>query len=246
MKTMKLFFLPLVFSSSFLLNHAIADSDMENRAERAAAEVREDTHEGMSEAKEGMHEAKQESKEAWKNVKHESKEMWRDTKSAFSEGVLEGKLEMAILLNKHLNPFDIDIDVQGDEAVLEGQVSSDVEKDLAESIANGIEGIDSVDNRLTIDSKLAAKHDAKMAEDGNKKDRDFSQFFADVSTTASIKTELLANDNIKGLDVNVDTFNNRVTLTGEVKTQAQKSLAESIAKKRDDVTEVVNRLRVNS
>lgn len=241
MKTMKMFGLLLVVSSAFLLNVVVADSQMENRVERGSAETRE----GVSEARDGMQEVKQDGKRVWKDVKAESREMWSDTKSAFAEGVLEGKLEMAIALNKHLDPFDIEIDVKENRAVLEGKVSSDVERDLAESIASGIEGIASVDNRLSVDRSLAANRHERAA-DAEKTDRDFSQFFADVSTTASIKTELLANDNIKGMDVKVDTYNSRVTLTGEVKTEAQKSLAESIAKKRDDVTEVVNKIRVNS
>jgi hyperosmotically inducible protein len=239
MKTMKMLFLPLMmFSSVFWLNFAMADSHLESRGQHRSAEAREDARDGMQEVKQG-------GKQVWQDVKEGSKEVWSDTKSAFSEGVLEGKLGMAIALNKHLDSFDIDVDVKDDRAVLEGKVSSSVEKDLAESIAKGIEGIASVDNRLIVDSSLAVKHHANAA-DNDKADRNFSQFFADVSTTASIKAELLANDNIKGLDVKVDTYNNRVTLTGEVKTEVQKSLAESIAKKRDDVTEVVNNIRVNS
>lgn len=246
MKTMKMFFLPLmIFSSPFLLNSPMASSDLDSRAQHSSAEASEEIRDGVSEARDGMQEVKQDGKQVWQDVKEGGKEVWRDTKSAFSEGVLEGKLGMAIALNKHLDPFDIDIDVKDNRAVLEGKVSSSVEKDLAESIAKGIEGIASVDNRLIVDSSLAVNHKANSADDANA-DRGFSQFFADVSTTASIKAELLANDNIKGLDVKVDTYKNRVTLTGEVKTEVQKSLAESIAKKRDDVTEVVNKIRVNS
>lgn len=242
MKFTKIFFLPLLASSSFLLNHAVAASETEKRVENSTAEVRQESREGMSEAREGLQEAKEGTKKVWKDVKKESKEMWSDSKSAFNEGVLEGKLAMAIALNKHLNPFDIDIDVDGNRAVLDGKVSSEVERDLAESIASGIEGVATVDNRLSIEESLSADR----RDNREKADRDFSQFFADVSTTASIKTELLANDSIKGLDINVDTYNDRVTLSGDVQTEAQKSLAESIAKKRDDVTEVINDIQVNS
>lgn len=238
MKMVTLFFAPLAVSSSLLLiDAAAADSTADNRV---TTEIRQESREGQAAVRNGAQEVKQETKQAWNNVKEGSKEAWRDTKSAFSEGVLEGKLAMAISLNKYLKPFKIDSDVQGNTAILQGQVSSEVEKELAESIAGGIEGIGSVDNRLTVDASLAELHQQKAER------RDFSQFVADASTTASIKTELLANDNIKGLKVNVDTYNGRVTLTGEVQTEEQKSLAEAIARKRDDVTEVVNQIRVNS
>lgn len=235
---------PVVFSSSMIVGSiadVVADDKpvpTEQRIERSTREVRTDTREGVQEVK-------RDSGQAWSNVKQESKEAWRDTKSAFSEGVLEGKLEMALILNKNLNPFEIDIDVEGDKAVLEGEVGSEIDRDLAQSIANGIEGINSVDNRLTVnkDYKATSENQVTRTRDA---DRDFSQFFADVSTTASIKTELLANDNIKGMEIDVDTVNNQVTLSGEVRSEAQKSLAESIVKKRDDVTRVVNNIRVNS
>lgn len=239
MKMVTLFFAPLAVTSSFLLliDAAAADSTVDNRV---TTEIRQEPIEGAA-IRDGAEEVKQETKQAWNTVKEGSKEAWQDTKSAFSEGVLEGKLAMAISLNKYLKPFKIDSDVQGNSAILEGQVSSEVEKELAGSIASGIDGIESVDNRLTVDATLAERHYQQKAEK-----RDFSQFFSDASTTASIKTELLANNEIKGLKINVDTFNGRVTLNGEVHTEAQKSLAESIARKRDDVTEVVNRIRVNS
>lgn len=230
MKNVKYFFAPLIVSSAFIMSDVLA-----NERNEASDEVRESATE-----------LKQDTKIGWNEVKNDSKEVWRDTKSAFNEGVLEGKLEMAIVLNKHLNPFEIDIDVEGDKAILEGEVDSEIDKDLAESIAEAIEGISSVENRLVVNknpSKSKAMRDDKVAGDV---DRDFSQFFSDVSTTASIKTELLANDNIKGMDLNVDTVNNQVTLSGKVQSEAQKSLAESIAKKRDGVSKVINNIRVNS
>lgn len=228
MRNVKYFFAPILVSSAFIMSDVLA-----NERKDASNEVRESATE-----------LKQDTKRGWAEAKQDSKEVWRDTKSAFNEGVLEGKLEMAIVLNKHLNPFEIDIDVEGDKAILEGEVDSEIDKDLAESLAEGIEGISSVENRLTV-NKTPSKsmRDEKVAGDA---DRDFSQFFSDVSTTASIKTELLANDNIKGLDLNVDTVNNQVTLSGKVQSEAQKSLAESIAKKREGVSKVINNIRVNS
>lgn len=243
MKLLKLVFLPLMVSSSLVvLTSANADSNLDDYTEGADVEAQQNTSENLRNEAQSV---TRESQQVWQDVKEESKELWRDTKSAFSEGVLEGKLQMAIALNKHLDVFDIEIDVEGNKAVLEGAVSSEVEKDLAGSIASGIEGIVSVDNRLIVDRSLTAKRNLESVDSKIEK-RSFSQFVADVSTTASIKTELLASDDIKGFDVNVDTYKNRVTLTGEVKTEAQKNLAESIARKRDDVTEVVNKIRVNS
>ncbi len=188
-------------------------------------------------------EAKRESQEAWEDVKDGSRQAWRNTKAAFDEGVLEGKLEMALALNKHLKPFKIETEVEGDRAILSGVVASAVERDLAASIAGAIEGIVSVDNRLTIDPAVGTAAARPLAEPAR---RDFAQFVTDASTTASIKTALLADQSIKGMKLNVDTYNNQVTLTGDVESDAQKVLAESIARKRDEVVKVINNIRVNS
>ncbi len=76
--------------------------------------------------------------------------------------------------------------------------------------------------------------------------RSFAQYVADVSTTAAIKTELLASKNIQGLNIDVDTLNDKVTLSGKVKSLEEKALVQAIAAKHDDVKGVVNNLQVKS
>lgn len=190
-------------------------------------------------------EAKKETKEAWQETKQGSKELWNDSKKMFSEGVIAGRLESAIILNEHLNPFEIDIDVKRDNVTLSGQVDSEIDKELAENLAKGVEGVNSVTNNITVAEDTSKKRQAMMTTDKDSK-REFSQYVDDVSTTASIKAELLTNSEVEGMDINVDTYKDTVTLSGEVKSEQVKSLAEAIAKKRDSVKKVVNNLEVNS
>lgn len=215
------------------------DSLAEN-TEEAWDDTKHETKDAWQDAKEGT-------KEAWKDTKQGSKELWSDSKKMFNEGVIAGRLESAIILNEHLNPFEIDIDVKGDRVTLSGEVDSEVDRELAENIAKGIEGVNDVSNNITVSEK-ARENTREMAKDVRKEDgkREFSQYVDDVSTTASIKAELLTNSEVEGLDINVDTYNDTVTLSGEVKSEQVKSLAEAIAKKRDGVKKVVNNLEVNS
>lgn len=184
---------------------------------------------------------KKSAEQFWAEFKQDSKQTWKDSKSAFKDGWIESKLETALILNEHLNPFKIDIGVDNNIATLEGEVNSAIDKELAENIALGIEGIDSVDNKLKVvkQQPLVGK-----ADDDTK--RNFSQYVADVSTTAAIKTELLASKNVKGLNIDVDTLNNEVTLSGKVNTAEEKALAQAIAAKHDDVKNVINKLQVKS
>ncbi|WP_062067121.1 BON domain-containing protein [Cellvibrio sp. OA-2007] len=179
--------------------------------------------------------------EFWADFKQDSKQTWKDSKSAFKDGWIESKLETALILNKHLNPFEIDISVDNNTATLEGEVSSDIEKELAENIALGVEGIDSVSNKISVNSKPT-----KTANAAPSKSRNFSQYVDDVTTTAAIKTELLASKNVKGLNIDVDTLNDKVTLSGKVSSAEEKALAQAIAAKHDGVKGVINNLQVKS
>lgn len=65
---------------------------------------------------------------------------------------VDGKLEASFLLNTELNNFRIDTDVQDGVVTLEGEVSSEDEKVLAQEIAQNIEGVKEVNNMLSIDA----------------------------------------------------------------------------------------------
>ncbi|UUA73306.1 BON domain-containing protein [Cellvibrio sp. QJXJ] len=179
--------------------------------------------------------------EFWADFKQDSKQTWQDSKAAFKDGWIESKLETALILNEHLNAFKIDIEVDKDMATLGGEVHSDIEKELAENIALGVEGIDAVTNNIKVIEKPA-----KNAESVAPQGRNFAQYVADVSTTAAIKTELLASPNIKGLAIDVDTLNHKVTLSGQVSSLEQKALAQAIAAKHENVKGVVNNLQIKS
>ncbi|HEY7772062.1 MAG TPA: BON domain-containing protein [Marinagarivorans sp.] len=234
--------LPLTFSSILAANTALAKDDMEDAVDNAEHNTEQTYEKAKENTKDAWKDTKEGTKDVWADVKEGSKKAWKNTEDAYKDGVIAGKLETALILNEHLNPFEIDIDVDNGDVLLEGDVESEIEKDLASNIAEGINGVSSVDNQINIEKD--SKKDREEISEG--KNRDFFQYIADASTTASIKTELLADGDVSGLDINVDTYKDRVVLSGKVKTEAQKTLAEKIVKKRDNVTHVVNNLTVNS
>ena len=68
--------------------------------------------------------------------------------------------------------------------------------------------------------------------------------FDDATITAKIKTALIADPNLKGLSIDVDTVQNVVSLTGTVVSEDAKKQAEAIARKVDGVKGVNNNLTV--
>ena len=67
----------------------------------------------------------------------------------------------------------------------------------------------------------------------------------DAGITTAVKSKLAADDTVKAYQVDVDTANKVVTLSGDVETTAQKEHAVVIARNTDGVVDVIDRLRVN-
>lgn len=151
---------------------------------------------------------------------------------------LDGKVETAFALNRHLNPFRIDTEVENGTVYLDGSVESDVDRDLASQIAKSVDGVKGVENRL----KVAEMKESDMQRATN----DLLQNVTDATTTAVVKTKLLANGNTKGLQINVDTQDDVVTLTGIVESDEIRDLAEKLAQNTENVKSVENRLEVKS
>jgi hyperosmotically inducible protein len=66
----------------------------------------------------------------------------------------------------------------------------------------------------------------------------------DPGITTSVKSKLAADDTVKAYEVNVDTSQGVVTLSGEVGTMAAKERAVTIARETDGVKDVVDNLQV--
>jgi len=68
------------------------------------------------------------------------------------------------------------------------------------------------------------------------------QAIDDTAITTSVKTKLLAADNLKGLDIKVETVKGVVTLTGKVANAAAKELAVTLTQSVDGVVSVNDEL----
>lgn len=163
-----------------------------------------------------------------------------DMSRQLTEARQEGSVWTAFALNRHLSPFSIDVEIDNGVAVLTGEVESEVDRDLAEQVALGVEGIREVDNQLKVEGETA---DRSTADDSGAA---FSTRFNDATTTATVKSKLLWNRNTEGLDINVGTRNGVVTLQGNTDSAESKELAERLARNTEGVRQVDNQLEVNA
>ena len=66
----------------------------------------------------------------------------------------------------------------------------------------------------------------------------------DGRVTAKIKAKMALDESVKALDLNVDTKDSVVTVTGEVRSEAERQRALALARETAGVTKVVDHLRV--
>lgn len=155
---------------------------------------------------------------------------------------IDGKAEATLLFNGNLDSFDINTDVSNGNVVLTGKVDNSVEKKLAEELVSNIDGVKSVDNKLTVVAK--AEMDSDMSEDMEETYDEGTSELTDAKIATVIKTRLLMDTDISGFDIDVDVENGNVTLTGDVDSDAERDLAIEIAKNASDVKDVEDNLRV--
>ena len=148
-----------------------------------------------------------------------------DTDNKWEKGAkdawIDGKAEATLLFNGNLDSFD---------------------KKLAEELVANIDGVTSVDNKLTVVADNDMHSD--MSDDMEEGVEEGTSELTDAKIATVIKTRLLMDTDISGFDIDVDVENGVVTLTGEVDSDAERDLAVEIAKNASDVKDVESDLRV--
>lgn len=166
-----------------------------------------------------------------------------EREGAAKDAWIDGTLETVYALNRHLSAFAIDTEVEGGIVHLTGNVSHDIDRSLAGKLAKNIDGVVEVDNDLIV---APDAHETLEDDPETSTKRSFGTWIDDATTTASVKSRLVANANTSGLQIDVDTRGDQVTLSGEVASEQEKSLAEEIARGTGDVESVHNQLVVRA
>lgn len=67
---------------------------------------------------------------------------------------------------------------------------------------------------------------------------------ADGALTSKIKAKMALDDTVKAVQIDVDTINGVVTLTGTIRSEAERQRALALARETEGVTQVVDRLEL--
>lgn len=165
-----------------------------------------------------------------------------DGKTAMAAGeedaYREGQIWATYVTNPGLNALDLQVDVQGDKAIIGGTVETLIQKRLAERIADRTDGVATVDNRITVDPELLVTVIEPVPG--------YATYVADATLEAMVDSKLLWNQYTDGLDIQVMTDGGVVTLTGVADTPNSRDLAGRLAATTPGAVLVHNRLTLDA
>ena len=150
----------------------------------------------------------------------------RKTGRMLDDSTITTRIKNAMIKDEVIKAQKIDVDTVDGHVTLTGVVESSAVSRRAVQIAAGEAGVKSVKNNLLIGQKT------------------WSETFNDNWLVSKIKSKLLAEPEIRSLNIDVDVHKGVVTLTGVVGNSYQRKRAIEIARTTDGVRRVVDNLKV--
>jgi hyperosmotically inducible periplasmic protein len=145
------------------------------------------------------------------------------------DSVTTGRVKAALIADPVTKAHQIDVETFKGTVQLNGYVDTSASKERASEIAKNTRGVTSVHNNLTVKT-------------GG--DRSGEQVVDDGTITTKVKAALAGDPRTKAHQVNVETHEGVVQLSGFVDSPEAKSTAEQLARAVDNVKSVDNELDV--
>lgn len=143
------------------------------------------------------------------------------------DGAITTKVKSALLADADVKSFDIKVETRKGEVQLSGFVDNQTQIDRAIAVAKGVQGVKSVDNKMTLKTATTV---------GEKID--------DGVVTTKVKAALLGDSGVKSSDISVVTSDGSVQLSGFVNDQTQIDRATEVARGVEGVKNVVNEMSI--
>jgi hyperosmotically inducible protein len=142
------------------------------------------------------------------------------------DAALETEIKARVAADPELNPFEIAVDVDEGVVRLHGMVDDAGDREKAGDLARRVDGVVRVVNEITYGEESV------------------SDRLDDGALTARVKARLAADPEVNPMNVDVDTENGVVTLSGRVETAEERDRAERLARETEGVASVRNLLEV--
>jgi hyperosmotically inducible periplasmic protein len=145
------------------------------------------------------------------------------------DATVTAKVKADLVKDDTVKATDVGVATTAGEVHLSGFVTSEAARQRAEQVAKSIKGVKSVRNDLAVQT---AKETA-------------GQYVDDAAITTKVKAALLADEEVKGLAISVETSGGTVQLSGSAKSDSERQKAEQLAKSVEGVSAVQNSIAVN-
>lgn len=145
------------------------------------------------------------------------------------DSTITARVKAALIDHKDIRSTDISVKTENKVVTLSGTVDSTTQQEQAVSVAKGVEGVTSVNDKLSVQ---------------NEKSASLKGYAGDTAVTSEIKAKLLADDIVPSRNVTVETTDGVVHLSGTVASSKQSDRAEDIAKAVSGVKSVKNDVSV--
>lgn len=146
-----------------------------------------------------------------------------------SDAWMAVKIRSRLLVKANVSASSTKVEVKDGHVMLTGKADNMAQKELTGIYAAEIEGVKAVHNDLVVTDKMTL---------GEKID--------DASITSQVKFALLTHKSTSALKTKIKTVDGVVHVTGEAKTDAEKSLVTKLAKDVRGVNSVSNNMTVKS
>jgi hyperosmotically inducible protein len=140
-------------------------------------------------------------------------------KESTQDAATTSRVRTALLLSKHVSPFDIKVETVQGEVTLEGQVPSEQLKTVAGAIAQDTSSVKQVRNNLSVNPSTERNPDREH----------LGERVADLEIQTLVTDALSKNADLAEKHIATVVKNRTVALNGTVQTTSQKYAAEQIA-----------------
>ena len=162
-----------------------------------------------------------------------------------SDSGITASVKSKLIADELVKARTINVDTQDKVVTLTGTVQSPIEESHAIEIARNTNGVEEVVDKMSV----ASAEPGAAPTTGQLDTAPTSAIggaIGDATITSDVKARLLADADVDGQKIEVQTHDRVVTLSGTVAPAAQKSRAVDLAVKADNVVRVEDNLLVQS
>ena len=162
---------------------------------------------------------------------------------AQSDSGITSSVKSKLVADEMVKARNIDVDTKDRVVTLTGTVQSAIEENRAVEIARNTQGVADVVDRLAI---VSAEPGSAPTSGFGSPATSIGGAIGDATITSDVKARLLADPDVSGIRIDVDTRDRVVTLSGTVASAAQKARAVELAAKADNVVRIEDNLLVSA